>query len=140
MAGGILPRRKAKSRLMDCLIVCCQNGWIGMSLVYDRRHGRSKHLSSSLLLCILSPSERWDFLAFAQITIFLLAFMSFGKQLLGLFRRPVFAERGELSGGSCGGFLNLGKHLGFAGLRFDERRDQVGNCRTECVKLLLRVS
>lgn len=132
MARGLLPRREAQSLKQLCRT---RFGWDRVPSVHRRQHDCSKHNSSSLLLCVLSPSKGWDFLALAEILVVFLAFVGFRKELLGLLRGPGFAERGEMSGGCGGGFLDLGKHLGFAVLRFDEGGNQAGDSRTERIKL-----
>lgn len=135
MGRGLLPRREAQSLKQLCRTGF---GWDRVPSVHGRQHDRSKHISSSLLLCVLSPSKGRDFLPLAEISVVFLTFMGFRKQLLGLLRGPGFAERGEMSGGCGGGFLDLGKHLGFAVLRFDEGSNQVGDRRAECIKLKIR--
>ena len=82
---------------------------------------KNKHEQFAPSALLLSPAERRDFLSLAQVLVFLLAFLGFGENLLGLLGVPVIAESRELAGGSDGGFLDFGKHLRFATLRFDER-------------------
>lgn len=61
-------------------------GWSRVSAVYDKHHTNSKHISSSLLLGVLSPSKSLNFLASAEISVFLLALVCFRKHLLSLLR------------------------------------------------------
>ena len=75
---------------------------------------------STLRLSPLRPAKSSDFLSFAQILVFPLAFLGFGENLLRLLRVPVIAESCELAGGGDGGFLDFGKHVRFASLGFDE--------------------